>query len=211
MCFSPLASFGAAGLLAIIGALTLRKAQTFSQRPFAAIPLLFAGQQIAEGFVWLSAMGLVHDGYFVATRLFLLIAFVLWPVWIPFSLFVLEQAPIIKRVLLVFILGGAFFAGTVLRFVFMPGVHAQVVHGNLVYELPVITLWLSRYGLTFYIIVTILPLLISTVPRMRWFGVLIASAFIITYQLWFAALISVWCFFAALTSMGVYWVLMPII
>ena len=60
MCFSATASFTAGAVLLGVGTLTLRSAlaSRHSHRrrdlPFAAIPLLFAIQQLIEGVVWLT-------------------------------------------------------------------------------------------------------------------------------------------------------------
>ena len=60
MCFSATASFSAAAVLLGIGTLTLRSAlasrHAYRRRelPFAAIPLLFAIQQLIEGVIWLT-------------------------------------------------------------------------------------------------------------------------------------------------------------
>ena len=57
MCFSATASFSAGALLLGIGTLTLRSALATRQRhalPFAAIPMLFAMQQLIEGVIWLT-------------------------------------------------------------------------------------------------------------------------------------------------------------
>ena len=57
MCFSATASFSTGALLLGIGTLTLRSALAAHQQrelPFAAIPLLFATQQLIEGMIWLT-------------------------------------------------------------------------------------------------------------------------------------------------------------
>ena len=53
MCFSAGASFGASAILGTIGIVTLKKAKTTNQIPFASIPLLFGAQQAAEGALWI--------------------------------------------------------------------------------------------------------------------------------------------------------------
>jgi hypothetical protein len=53
MCFSAGASFGASAVLGAIGIVTLTKAKTTDQIPFASIPLLFAVQQAVEGTLWI--------------------------------------------------------------------------------------------------------------------------------------------------------------
>ena len=54
MCFSATASFGASAVLGVIGVAAVAKAKTKPQRLFASIPLVFAVQQLSEGFLWLS-------------------------------------------------------------------------------------------------------------------------------------------------------------
>ena len=56
MCFSATASFSAATVIGGIGAVTIWKTARpgyVRVLPFAAIPLLFAAQQVTEGFLWL--------------------------------------------------------------------------------------------------------------------------------------------------------------
>ena len=52
MCFSATASFTAGGVLLGLGTLTLRSARRSREVSFAAIPLLFAVQQLSEGIIW---------------------------------------------------------------------------------------------------------------------------------------------------------------
>ena len=60
MCFSATASFSAGAVLTGLGAVSLSKASSPREYPFASIPLLFGIQQITEGFVWLS---MTHPDY----------------------------------------------------------------------------------------------------------------------------------------------------
>ena len=52
MCFSATASFSAGGVLLGLGMLTLKLASRPRELPFAAIPRLFAIQQLNEGVIW---------------------------------------------------------------------------------------------------------------------------------------------------------------
>ncbi len=54
MCFSATASFSAGAFLLGLGTLTLKSARRPRELPFAAIPLLFAIQQLSEGVIWLT-------------------------------------------------------------------------------------------------------------------------------------------------------------
>ena len=54
MCFSASASFGAGIVISTIGVVTLKKVSSPAHYYFALIPLFFAIQQFAEGFLWLA-------------------------------------------------------------------------------------------------------------------------------------------------------------
>jgi hypothetical protein len=94
MCFSASASFGAGIVLSAIGIASLKKTKQPSQSFFASIPLLFAVQQITEGFLWLA---LKNPGYgFLlqpATYIFLAFAQIIWPTFVPLAIFLLEKKP----------------------------------------------------------------------------------------------------------------------
>src|SRR5476649_1319487 len=98
MCFSASASFGAGAVLLVMGITSLKKSSKPSQILFASIPLFFALQQITEGFLWLS---LLHPLYascrWPATYLFLLFAQIIWPIWVPLSIRLLEKKPNRKK------------------------------------------------------------------------------------------------------------------
>ena len=80
MCFSAGASFGTSVGLAGIGVAAIRKAGDGSQRLFAAIPLIFAIQQLTEGFVWLALM---HRNYSTcqapSVYFYIFFAYAAWP------------------------------------------------------------------------------------------------------------------------------------
>jgi urea transporter len=59
----------------------------------------------------------------------------------------------------------------------------------------------------FYLITIIMPFFVSSVRRMWVFGVLIAVSCIVTGIFFAQYMTSVWCFFAAIISIIVYWIL----
>jgi len=97
MCFSATASFTAGVILTVTGVYTLRQVKSKSILPFASIPLLFGIQQIIEGIVWMSFNEPVLHG--IATYLFVLFAYVLWPTFVPVSIWLIEENPIRKKIL----------------------------------------------------------------------------------------------------------------
>lgn len=198
MCFSPTASFLASAGLAVVGIMSARGA-TAMTRPLVAIPFLFAVQQAIEGFQWLSIANgqpniLLSYGY-------LLFAYLLWPLIIPLILFAIEQKKR-RRILPLVWIG----AGVSLGFLFLLFTHPITVEKiaySISYDMPG-PLWMKIAGVLAYASATIGPFLISTVAPLRWFGLLLASSFILAYLAFTYAYLSVWCFLAAVLSGLVY-------
>lgn len=102
MCFSASASFIAGTSLSAVGVAALRNTQARTEQPLAMIPLLFGIQQLTEGVIWLTfhhdaplikqAMTYVYSGF----------SHVLWPMYVPFAMGVLEAARWRKRTLFAF-------------------------------------------------------------------------------------------------------------
>ncbi len=100
MCFSTTASFAAATVLGGIGILSLKKTTHRTQIPFAAIPLVFGTQQLFEGFVWLGLLHQIPQNYYlIAVNAFLFFAMVVWPLWVPISMTLIEKNEKKKRLL----------------------------------------------------------------------------------------------------------------
>jgi len=107
MCFSAGASFTAGAVIAVAGVAAMTKVSRPSQRLFAGIPFLFAIQQIAEGFLWLT---LQNDGHVIlqkiSTYCFLIPADVLWPILIPLAMILMEEDSKRRNILKVFLYTG---------------------------------------------------------------------------------------------------------
>jgi len=59
----------------------------------------------------------------------------------------------------------------------------------------------------FYCIATITPLFISTIAHIWIIGVAISIGLLISYLFYFVAFPSVWCFFAAISSVSLYFII----
>jgi hypothetical protein len=207
MCFSAVASFGAGSVLCVAGVITTQKVQSKVQLAFAAIPFLFGLQQFTEGFVWLS---LTHQQYAhwqqTATHAFLFFAQALWPVWIPFAALLFEdKQPEKNRIFCFFILG---FLLSVTEIFYLSTHHTEArIYGHHIeylntYPKPFIIISMVVYGIT-----TLIPCFISSFKKMRWFAIILASSLLFTNFFYKAWLLSVWCFFAALLSIIIYYIL----
>ena len=100
MCFSPTASFSAGAILLGFGALTLKSARRPRELPFAGIPLLFAIQQLSEGVIWLTFRYEAPQLNAVMTHLYSFFSHVLWPIYVPVAVLLIEPPGRRRQVLL---------------------------------------------------------------------------------------------------------------
>src|SRR5262245_59670977 len=112
MCFSAEASFTAAALLSVIGFAAVSETKRRKEIFLALLPLVFALQQFSEGVLWVA----LEHGFYpslwsqIAGGVFLFVAFVTWPVWLPLSLYLIEKEGWRKRVILATLMAGILFA-----------------------------------------------------------------------------------------------------
>ncbi len=203
MCFGPTVSFLSSAVLLGVGIACLRRTPKKEERLLAAFPLFFAVQQLDEGLLWL---GLLHQTgvetiHWLAFS-FLLVALCAWPVLAPSSVYFIEPKPEKKKAMLAFILLGAAFSLYCLFFLISGSCSANIARACIQYkrELPgsntvlIIVYALSLFGASF---------LSSYRPLVKLASVNIllgGFAFYIHHR----AFISIWCFFAAATSVSIY-------
>lgn len=200
MCFSASASFASGAVLGVLGVETLRKVQTRSQVPFAAIPLLFGIQQACEGILWVMLGDTAYISYqHIPTLVFLLFAQVVWPVWVPFSIMLVEKDEKRKKLLKFFIGIGIVISCYLAYCLMVYDVHADIMGYHIHYflEFPLAMVWFS--GIV-YFIPTVIPPFFSSEKRMQFLGVTILVSYIFTTLFYKEYLLSIWCFFAAILS-----------
>ena len=196
MCFSATASFVAGTGLSVLGVATLRVTRRRSETAFAAIPLIFGLQQMVEGALWLSFRFDAPQLKLAMTYLFSMFSHVLWPIFVPFAIGLLETVPWRRAVIWGF-QGVGLLVGLYLLFLIVEFPVTAVVAENIVYvsphffKIPVMLL---------YVAATCVSCFFSSIATIRLFGVLALLLFAIAYGFFAVALFSVWCFFAALLS-----------
>ena len=205
MCFSATASFGAGAILTVAGIAALRKVETKSQIPFAAIPVIFAFQQFTEGFVWLS---LPYPDYNhwqkIPITIFLVIAQAVWPFWVPFSFLLIEKDEKRKKALKILVgLGSVVSIFLAYQVLFYP-VSAAITPLHIQYTLHFPESTFSIAVTVFYFFATIVPPFLAGGKRMTSLGLLNLMSFTVTVVFFENYVISVWCFFAALISWEVF-------
>ncbi len=204
MCFSAGASFGASIALGVIGAVTLQKAKNHSQIMFAAIPLIFSIQQFFEGIVWLS---FTNPEYAVwrekASYTFLFFAHIVWPVWVPLAMLLLENEKKRIRILQILSLMGIIVSVSLAYCLVSFNVQPLVRDHHIIYEIDFPELFL-KYGIIFYVLVTVVPAFISGIHKMKIFGFVMSFSYLFSEIFFNEYLLSVWCFFAAVLSIFVF-------
>ncbi len=199
MCFSATASFTSAVVIGSIGLFSLAKARDKKWVWFACIPLIFALQQALEGGVWQN----LGAGYAYG---FLAIALIIWPIWIPASLYLLEKHQNRKKWMLTLFMLGILVALASCYSFWVYGLQVTVGR-HILYTLPVLqvsSLYLQIIYFAAYCLAVVGPLFLSSVKRMWLLGVTVSIGWVIAnlfYALWF---VSIWCFFGALCSTIVY-------
>jgi hypothetical protein len=207
MCFSAGASFTGGVIISIIGVATIREVHKPSQLVFACIPLFFGVQQVVEGFLWLTLpdTDFIHIQK-IATYLFLIMAQVLWPSMIPVSVLIMEENRRKKKILGVLLGMGMilsfYYTFCLISFSVTPQIMGYHIQYNTGFPDS-----LAIMAFIVYLIVTITPLFISGIKRTHLLGILMFSSCLITGIFFTQFLISVWCFFAALISGVIFWIL----
>jgi hypothetical protein len=207
MCFSSEASFAGGVIISAIGVITIRKVHKPSQIIFASIPLFFGFQQIMEGVLWLTLPLSEYIGIQkISSYTFLIMAQVIWPVMIPLSVLSMEES-VRKRKILI----GLLFVGGILSIYYSYclltfNVRPQILGYHIQYnnDFPDS---LSLAAFIFYLTATITPLFVSSIKRTNLFAFLMTLSCLVTAIFFTQYLTSVWCFFAALISVVIYWIL----
>lgn len=199
MCFSATASFSAGTVLLAIGAVTLPMARRPADRPYAAIPLLFALQQFIEGAVWLTFGG--PPGLnLAAIQAYSFFSHVLWPVYVPVATWLMEPSGPRRCALCSFMAGGLAVSAYLLYSLATNPIQAHPVGGHVDYHSPHFYIAAS---MTLYLLSTTVSLLLSSHTWVKVFGLLALGSSFVSYLVYARWFISVWCFFAAVLSVAV--------
>jgi len=207
MCFSAEASFAGGVIISAIGIATVQEVHKPSQLVFASIPLFFGAQQMLEGILWLTIplpdyLTLRH----ISTILFLIMADFLWPTMIPLSVLLMEKNKKKRKMLSVLLFMGLslsiYYAYCILFYNITPQIMGYHIQYNTNFPES-----LSIPAFIIYLIVTIPPLFISSIKRTHLMGILMFFSCLITAIFFTQYLTSVWCFFAALISGVIFWIL----
>jgi len=197
MCFSATASFTAGAALLGIGALTYPRVTRTGELPYASIPPLFGIQQLVEGGLWLTLPDKAPHLNAILTHIYSLFSHVLWPIFVPIAVLLLEHVPWRRNTLKALAVAGAVSGLYLLYFWAMEPTTSEVVGHHISYLSPH---FYTAPVLTLYVLGTCVSSLLSSHASVRWFGLATAMSLAAAYAFYAFWFISVWCFFAAVLS-----------
>ena len=203
MCFSPTASFVAAGVIASIGVATLRHVREPRTLLFASVPLLFALHQFTEGVVWLGLDGTIGPvALHRAAFLFTLYAQGLLPGLMPAAVALMEPPGRRRTAIVGLTAVGLLVCAWDLYGLFLFPSRTFIDHQAIAYRNPLTGNF--RISLL-YILATCGALLLSSHRVVRWYGALNVVGLTVVEIVREYAFASIWCFYAASLSIMIYW------
>lgn len=204
MCFAPEVDVIVGLGVSVIAVDALRHTPDPRTVPIALLPAVFAAHTLSEAFIWWGATGAVNPTIAgAATNLYVFIAFVLLPVLVPIAVVALEPKGRRRSVMLIPLAAGIAVAGLYLTTMLAGNAQAVVCDYFIdyrMYESP-------TFAGLLYAIACCVPLLMSSHRELRVWGM--ANAVVLGgLAIWAAkALPSLWCIWAAVTSVFVAWLL----
>jgi len=219
MCFSASASFTAAAVLVPIGLYGTHIARSTDQKayvPLAMTPAFFGTQQFVEGLQWIAIDngGLEPLGTITAKG-FLFFAYCFWMIWIPFCAYRISQATeseaMQNRLKWVWLVASLLGIGFYIPVLFQPDlVQPAITAGSISYNVN--TVWhnfinTEPVGQLVYWGFIVLPLVALRDKAVRLFGVMIFVSIFLTWFTHSIAFNSVWCFYSAVLSVMILWII----
>jgi hypothetical protein len=197
MCFSAGASFTASSVLLLTGGYSLFQAIKHNPKYIflALVPLLFAIQQAIEGGVWLD----LKNQFLPLAYLFF--AYFIWPPFIGLSVYAIEENQIRKKILFYLSLFGLLVGLTLyLPLVFkIYHIEPMAIQHSICYRVQLSSLYMEILGTT-YLAVLFFETMLSSNKLLKVFGIGLILSYIFTYIFYVHAFTSVWCFFGAILS-----------
>jgi hypothetical protein len=198
MCFSPEADLVGGVVIGAIGIDTVRHCRHRREVPIASLPLLLAGHQLVETFVWWSAAGRAPpEAGRIAMWLYLLFAFCVLPLFVPLSMTAVEPRRRRRGLMAPFAAAGGVTAGILLVALLRTAPSASIGTAHIAYKVAVPA---GGFVVALYIVATCGPFFLSSFRHAVAFGVAnLAAALLLAWALP-SGFASIWCGWAALTS-----------
>lgn len=180
------------------GVLAVRAARSPRELPLAAIPLLFSIQQLIEGVVWLTFRYEAPLLNVVMTHVYSFFSHVLWPVYVPVAVLLVEPSGWRRTTLWGFSAAGAAVAAYLMFMLVAFPVVSRATGQHIEYVSPH---FFAAAVMSVYLLSTAISPMVSTHRWVKVFGVLALASFAGAYYFYARWFISVWCLFAAVLSL----------
>lgn len=210
MCFSSQASFITSGVLFPLGLYSTIRAFKSNKHYilFSLIPFIFGIHQFIEGTIWEKLHANTYTFQYQNILAFTFIAFFIWPVYIPLSIYQIEPRFQRKQ-----ILKGLTILGLILSVaIYLPiltgaaWIGVEVVNKSITYPVGQ-PLYLQKIYTLAYVTIICASLFLCSFKTIKIFGLLLLISFVLSLLWFYFALTSVWCFFAALLSTYIVWLM----
>jgi hypothetical protein len=197
MCFSATADLVIGGVTVAAGIDAIRHVRRPAQHWVAVLPVVLGTHQMTESLVWRGLGGHVDESVWrPAMWVYLAIAFGLVPVLVPLAVGALEPVMGRRRIAAFTVLGVS--VATALMYAVVRGpVEAAIEGRHISYT---VDLWQGGLLVFLYVLATCGSLLASSYQVVRWFGGVNLVAVVLLAWLDKTAFISLWCAWAAVTS-----------
>lgn len=201
MCVSAEVDIAASIVIGAVAIDAIRHIERRDQVLIGTLPAIFALHQAIEVLVWWWADGVVGASIGrPATWLYLLVALVLLPTWIPLAVRNIETDEQRRRRVRALVAIGMITSAVLLWQlvdgdieVRDEGWHLQYVFGL---DWPVVVV-------AGYLVATCAPLLFASRPSLQWYGIANVIAVAAIAALSVGAVVSIWCIWAAVTSVAI--------
>lgn len=201
MCYSPEADVIAGLVVGTIGIDAMRHVDDRRYLALASVPLVLAAHQLIEAFAWWGLRGQVsaESGEFAATT-YLVIALGVVPLLIPYAVLRAEPNRMRRQWMAPFVVMGAVVALVMLSSLGVNGYTVAIGGRYLAYEVAIPG---GGVVTAVYFAATCAPLLMSSHRRLLILGVVNVPVFLGLTLLLSQGLISLWCVWAAISSLVV--------
>mgnify|MGYP003647457447 CR=1 FL=1 len=214
MCLSASVSFTASGFLLAGGGFASYRAWTTNKKylPVAMMPIFAGLQQLIEGFVWTGMAAGEPLTVLWSALGFIFFTWFMWPFWIPLSVYVLEPPESRRKYLfLILSLIGLGFGLTlyVPHLINLDWINVSIIRDSLSYEGTMLLDFVMPRWLTnvFYVILIILPPLLSRYRHVKYFGLTLIGVVVVDYAFLSYAYISFFCLLAGLATLHLIYII----
>lgn len=201
MCFSAEADVVAGLVVTAIGVDALRQVRRPAERALGALPVLLGAHLLVEAAVWQGQTGDISaSAGRDAMWLYLAIALVVLPVLVPLAVRAVEPDARRRRTIGYLAIVGAVLAGVYVVVMLRASVDVRIDGSHLAYDLN-----LDHGGLLagVYAVVACAPPMLSSERRIAAFGLANLAAVVVLTWVESTALTSLWCAWAAVTSIAI--------